>query len=321
MTDEILVITPIDHVEGLESRLAEIGDVTNLGNTDSEEVRQHIDGVGAIYTNPNKSDVYISDALMQEATQLDAICTASTGTTHIDTEAAANRGIEIISLKDETEILHEIPSTAEHAFGLMMCGVRKIPQAWDSVRGGNWDYEQFIGRQLDALTVGIIGYGRLGTMFADFCRPVAGEILAHDPYVEITDTSVEQVDLEELLSTSDVISLHVHVTDETREMLDAKSFDKMKSDVVLVNTSRGELVDETALISFLEENPDAYYATDVITDEVKDKHENEFKQWATADGQDQTVITPHIGGITREAKEIAWHHTADLLEEFFEQRN
>jgi len=93
----------------------------------------------------------------------------------------------------------------------------------------------------------------------------------------------------------------------------------MRSDVVLVNTSRGELVNEQALISFLEENSDAYYATDVIANEVRDKEQNEFRQWAISEGQDQTIITPHIGGITKEATQVAWCHAAEQLIEYFQK--
>jgi D-3-phosphoglycerate dehydrogenase len=204
---------------------------------------------------------------------------------------------------------------------LIICGIRNIPQSWDSVRAGNWDYQQFIGRQLDHQTIGIIGYGRLGSMFAKFCRPYGSKMLAYDPYIDITDTWINQVnDLDTLLSESQVISLHVHVTDSTKNLLDESALRKMRSDVVLVNTSRGEIVNEEALIYFLEENPDAYYATDVIAEEVRNKYESEFRKWAISEGQDQVIITPHIGGITKEATQVAWCHAARKLWKYLENR-
>jgi len=320
MNNHTLVISPIEHVEGLRDILEKSGKVTYLGNPTSSEVRKHISDADAIYTNPNKSNVYLSKELLDEANALDVICTSSTGTTHIDSEAVEQNGIDILSLKDENELLRKIPSTSELAVGLMFAGVRNIPQSWDSVRDGYWDYEQFIGRQMDHLTIGIIGYGRLGSMFAEFCRPYGSKILVYDPYVDIEETWVDQVDdLDTLLEESHVISLHVHVTDETRGLLDESALQNMRSDVVLVNTSRGELVNEQALISFLEENSDAYYATDVIADEVRDKEKNEFRQWAISEGQDQTIITPHIGGITKEATQVAWCHAAEQLIKYFQK--
>lgn len=319
MDNNVLVITPIDHVDGLRGILEKAGKVIYLDNPTVSEVQEHIADANAIYTNPNKSNVYLSNELLNKASSLEVICTSSTGTTHIDLEAAEEMDIDILSLKDEQELLQKIPSTAELAIGLMFAGVRNIPQCWDSVRDGNWDYNQFIGRQMDHLTVGIIGYGRLGSMFAEFCRPYGGEILAYDPYVNVTESWVDQVDnLEKILKECHVISLHVHVSNKTEDLIDKSKLLKMRSDVVLINTSRGEIVDEEALISFLEQNPDAYYATDVITDEVQNKSENKFRQWAISEGESQTLITPHVGGITKEATQVAWCHAAEQLIEYFQ---
>ena len=317
MNNNVLVITPVDHVDGLRDILEKAGKVTYLDNPTVSEVQENIYDVNAIYTNPNKSNVYLSDKLLNKANSLEVICTSSTGTTHIDLEAAEEMDIDILSLKDEQELLEKIPSTAELAIGLMFAGIRNIPQCWDSVRDGNWDYDKFIGRQMDHLTVGIIGYGRLGSMFADFCRPYNCSILVYDPYVDVTEGWIHQVDnINVLFEESHVISLHVHVTNETEGLINRSAFEKMRSDVVLVNTSRGEIVEEDALISFLQENSDAFYATDVISDEVKNKKQNTFRQWAISEGQDQTIITPHVGGITKEATQVAWCHAAEQLLEY-----
>jgi D-3-phosphoglycerate dehydrogenase len=316
MGPTILVITPVKHIKGVIDILESIGEVIYLDDPTPETVAERIIEVEAIYTNPNKSDVFISGELINAGDPLEVICTASTGTNHIDLESAAEAGVEVLSLTEEREVINKISSTAEHAFALMMAGLRQIPQAWDSVRDGEWDYEPFTGRQLDYLTIGVIGYGRLGSLLASYCRPFGSDVMVYDPWKDVDADWITQVDdVEALLEASDVVSLHVHVTDETRGMVDESWFEQMKEDVTLVNTSRGEIVDEQALMTYLDANPRAYYATDVLADEVRSDDQNAFKQWAI--DSDQVVITPHIAGMTREGQMIAYQHAATRLQEFF----
>ena len=182
------------------------------------------------------------------------------------------------------------------------------------MKRGEWDYTQFIGRQLDYLTIGVVGYGRLGTYFARYARAFGSRVLVYDPHATIEDESIIHADLDQLLKESDVISLHVHVTPETTGMVDQMWFSKMKHSVVLVNTARGEICDEEALIAFLEQHPGAFYATDVIANETVNKFNNKLRSWALR--TEQVLITPHIGGMTVEAQQIAYTHAANLLKKF-----
>ncbi len=317
MDSTILVITPINHIEGVRSILEKGGKLIYREDPSHEEVNTLVPEVDAIFTNPNKSDVYISEGIMQNAQNLDVICTASTGTNHIDKEYASEKGIDIISLKEEREAINKISSTAEHAFGLMMCGIRNIPQAWESVKDGKWDYQPFLGRQLNFLTVGVVGYGRLGTYFSDYCLGFNCDVIVYDPYKEINKPDIKQVqNLEILLTEADVISFHVHLNSETEQMFDEECFAKMKEDVVIVNTSRGEIVDDQALIDFLSNNPEAYYATDVLSGEIEDVEEHPLRKYAVNEGVNQTIITPHLG--TTDGQRIAFQHAANLLIEHLE---
>lgn len=317
MKPHVLVITPIDHITGVSELIESFAKVTYLPDPTEREVFEHIKEVNAIFTNPNMSNVYISRDLIDKAESLEVICTASTGTNHIDMQYADAVGLDVISLTEEREVISNISSTAEHAFALMLSGLRRIPQAWDSVRQGEWDYQPFIGRQLDHLVVGIVGYGRLGSMFGSYCRGFDVKTIAHDPFKQITDSWVEQVsNVSNLLSRSDIISLHVHLNADTRGMVDEEWFDTMRDDVTLINTSRGEVVDEAGLIRFLEQNPDAYYATDVLSSEIVGAKSNRLRSWGSESGQ--VLITPHIGGMTREGQMIAYQHAATMLREFYE---
>jgi phosphoglycerate dehydrogenase-like enzyme len=312
---KILIITPVHHISGVIQTLRDIGEINCMEDPTSEAVRDCISDYDAIFTNPNKSNVFLGKEIIDRGKRLKVICTASTGTNHIDKQYAADKNIKVLSLTEEREVINKISSTAEHAFALMLTSLRHIPQAYDSVKRGEWDYEPFIGRQLDQLTVGVVGYGRLGSLFANYSQAFGSTVLVYDPHKDVNDGGINQVGLEELLTKSDVISLHIHVTGETKGMVNEAWLSRMKRDVLLVNTSRGDICNEEDIISFLCDNPGAIYATDVLADEVLHKNTNSLREFA---GQsDQILITPHIGGMTREGQMIAYNHAACLLSVFF----
>jgi phosphoglycerate dehydrogenase-like enzyme len=312
---KILVITPVQHIQGVPALLESIGSVTYLEDPSPTEALAAVSEYDTLYTNPNKSNVFISPELMDAAPKLRAICTASTGTNHIDVAYAAQKGIAVLALTRDLEVLERISSTAEHAFALMLAALRHIPQSFDSVKRGEWDYTQYVGRQLDHLTVGVVGCGRLGSMFARYGVAFGCRVLTHDPYRTVSLAGVEQVGLETLLRESDVISLHVHVTPETLGMVGREWFAQMKPSVVVVNTARGEVIDETAAMEFLGAHAAACLAADVIADEVRHKQDNPLIEFARTHAN--LILTPHIGGMTVEGQQIAYNHAARKLKQFF----
>ena len=312
----ILVITPVRHIAGVPQPLESIGTVTYLDDPSPAEVIAIIGGYDAIYTNPNMSKVYIGKEVLDAGRNLRVICTASTGTNHIDKAYAAERGLPILALTEERHVISRISSTAELAFALTLAGLRHVVRGHNAVLQGEWDYTRYIGRQMNCLTVGVIGYGRLGSLYAGYCKAFGSRVIVYDPYKTVDQDGLEQVaDLEPLLAAADVVALHVHVTDETTEMIDAVRLAHMKKDVLLVNTSRGDVVHEPALVAFLRANPQARVATDVLADEVRNRLGSPLLQYAAQSGQ--VIITPHIGGMTREAQEIAYGHAAGRLRDFF----
>lgn len=314
----ILVITPVRHIIGVPEILEETGEVRYLDDPTPAEVLEEIAGFDAIFTNPNKSKVFIGPQVMDAGGKLRVIATASTGTNHIDKGYAAKKGLPILSLTEEREVINRISSTAELAFALTMAGIRHVVRGHKAVLEGDWDYTRFIGRQMNCLTVGVVGYGRLGTLYAKYCRAFDSRVLVYDPYKKVDEPGIEQVgDLGELLRQADIVALHTHVTEETTGMIDKERFAQMKSDVLIVNTSRGDVINETDAVKFLRDNASAKIATDVLADEVRNRLASPLLLFARE--SDQVVITPHIGGMSREAQEIAYGHTARRLGTFFRE--
>ena len=183
--------------------------------------------------------------------------------------------------------------------------MRNIPKSFHSVRDGNWDYEPYVGHQIKGKTIGVIGYGRLGKIM---CRLFDGwgvEVLVRDPYEFVDNVKDTQVGLDELLEKSDVVFLHTHVTDETRGIVDDEFLSQMKQGSYLVNTARGELVDEDAIIKSIKQGHLKGYGTDVIKDEFGDIQNSKLVEFSI-NPNNNVVITPHIGGMTIEGQTKAY---------------
>ncbi len=315
MKPKILVITPVRHIAGVPEILKAAGQVTYMDDPTLSEVIEAVGEYDALYTNPNKSKVFIGRDVINAAKKLKVICTASTGTNHIDKDYAAEKSLPILALTEEREVINRISSTAELAFALTLTGLRHVVRSHNAVLAGEWDYTRYIGRQMNCLTIGVIGYGRLGTMYSRYCQAFGSRVLVYDPYKTMDCDGLEHVkDLPVLLSESDVVAIHVHVTAETLGMMNSACFTQMKKDVLLVNTSRGEIVNEPDLVEFLRANPHARVATDVLADEIRHRLESPLLQYAHV--SEQVIITPHIGGMSREAQEIAYGHAAFRLQSF-----
>jgi phosphoglycerate dehydrogenase-like enzyme len=312
----LLVITPVKHINGVSDKLESFSDVCYIDDPSLDDILPLIDDFDAIFTNPNKSKIFIGNRLLDLAKNLKVICTASTGTNHIDMNYAKLKDICVLSLTEERKIINKISSTAEHAFALTLSSLRNITNSYNDVLEGGWDYEKFIGRQMDGLIIGIIGFGRLGNLYSGYCKAFGSEVLAYDPYKKILKDGVKQVrNIEQIFSKSDIISIHVHVTDETKNMIDKHYFDQMKRTTLIINTSRGEIINEADLVNYLTKNPLAKVATDVLADEIVDRKNSFLFKYSLI--SDQVIITPHIGGMTQEAQEIAYGHAADRLGKYF----
>ena len=295
----IICITQVKHLDGVYEKLFGCGDVIYEPeiNRDTLKVMLEVFEPEYLFTNPNKQPFILDEGVLKDS-NIKVINTCSTGTNHIDMKYCKENNIEVWHLAKDYELINQLPSTAEHAFGLMLSLIRKIPMSFHSVKDGNWDYEPYIGRQLKGLTVGIIGYGRLGKMMETYCHAFGMTVKIHDPYEGYDD-------LDLVLRESDVISLHVHVTDKTVGMINEKTISKMKKKPYLINTSRGEVVYEKKVIEAIEEGKLSGYATDVIADEFGNIHNSKLIEFSMNPNRN-VIITPHVGGMTWEGQTKAY---------------
>lgn len=249
----------------------------------------------------------IDKNIINKAKNLKAIATATTGLDHIDTEAAQEKNITILSLKNETEFLDSITGTAELAFGLIIDLMRLTPWAFESVKNYEWQRENFRGHNLFGQTLGIVGLGRLGKMMARYANAFGMNVLAYDPRINdniFAKNNCEKTSFEKLIQTSDIISLHVHLSPETENMFNLSAFKQIKKTAFLINTSRGKLINENDLLKALEKKQIAGYATDVLADELNfNKSFQNHPLVEYAKNNNNLIIVPHIGGMTHESRE------------------
>jgi D-3-phosphoglycerate dehydrogenase len=263
---------------------------------------------------------YIDAEVMAAAPDLQAICTPTTGLNHIDLDEAARRGIEVVSLRGQTDFLKEIRATAEHTIALALALLRHVPTAASHVLDGGWNRDLFLGNELHRKTVGIVGYGRLGRIVAAYFQAFGCRVLAAErkDWEGRTEPDVSLVPLEELLDHSDLVSLHVNLSPVTERMFSKTQFEQMKIGAWLINTARGELIDETALLDALQKGKLAGAALDVLSGEHRLSAEaNPLIEYARSGGN--LLITPHTGGCTVESMAKTEEFLAGQLAKLIEQ--
>ena len=236
--------------------------------------------------------------IIDRAERLKAIVTATTGLDHIDMACAEAKNIKVLSLRGETEFLRGIPATAEHTWALLLTLVRRIPSAFQSVLVGEWERDRFKGHDLAGKTLGILGLGRIGEMVARYGQVFGMHVVAYDPYRKDWPPEVEcSISLGDLLRQSQVLCLHVPLNEETTNLLGASELAQLPPGALLVNTARGQVIDEAALLAALEQGPLAGAALDVLWDErASGANRSPLVQYART--HDNLLITPHIAGAT-----------------------
>ena len=315
---KLLIITSLDDLKDVKKLLKNNFKITYKKNITNFEISKIISSYDAIFTNPNNSKVYFDKKLIEKAINLKVICTASTGTTHIDKKSLYNNKIKLISLKEKRKEINKITSTAEHALALTLNSLRMIFQAHNSIKKNQWNYENFIGRQVNQLNFGILGFGRLGKYYSKYVEALGANVHIYDPYkLKVKKKYKKHKNIISFVKNIDVLSIHVHYNSETHQMINKSILSKMKKDVLIVNTSRGEVINENDLIHFLNKNKNSKYSTDVLTDETKFLKSKLFKM--SKNNNRQVFITPHIGGMTIDGRKIAYNKAANDLIRFFKQ--
>jgi D-3-phosphoglycerate dehydrogenase len=253
-----------------------------------------------------RSATKVTRELLTCAPHLRVVGRAGTGVDNIDVPAASGRGVLVVNAPGANSI-----SVAEHAWALMLALARMVPAADRAMKARKWEKKRFLGIELRGKTLGIAGLGRIGQEVAVRARAFGMRVVAHDPFIsrEIADSiGVELLSLDELCATADFLTLHLPSTAETRHLFDDGRFARIKPGVRLVNTARGDLIDEAALGRAIQNGVVAAAALDVFEKEPP-------ADWALAE-LPQVVATPHIAASTEEAQELVGLDTAAAVRDF-----
>ena len=253
-----------------------------------------------------RSATKATEKIIAAAANLKVIGRAGIGVDNIDVKAATAKGIIVMNTPFGNSI-----TTAEHAISLMMALARQIPEADRSTQAGKWEKSKFVGSELYAKTLGVIGCGNIGSSVADRAVGLKMKVVAFDPFLSperAVELGVEKVDLDDLLRRSDFITLHTPLTEKTRNVIDATALTKTRKGVRIINCARGGLVDERALAAALKSGHVGGAAFDVF--EVEPAKESVLF------GLPNVICTPHLGAATNEAQENVALQVAEQMSDY-----
>jgi D-3-phosphoglycerate dehydrogenase / 2-oxoglutarate reductase len=314
----ILLAEP-EFSEAARRILSACGEVVDYGS--DEEFRRRLPDAEALVVG---LDVAVRASLLEQAPRLRVIASRTSQLLHIDVDEARRRGIEILSNEAAAPALRRTSSTAELAIALVLALARNLPWAFESLKQGRWERRRFGGSELQGKTLGLVGFGRLGRKVAGYAAALGMNVVVSDPRLtetEARELGVESVPLEELLRRADVVSLHASYTPGSPPLLGDRQLRALKPSTLLVNTARGELVDEGALLDALANGRLAAAAVDTLAGEEPDGSHlagNPLVRYAAT--HDNLLIVPHLGGATAEATERTQIYISERLVEYLGSR-
>jgi D-3-phosphoglycerate dehydrogenase len=271
-----------------------------LSKEELEKIIHNYDGLAV------RSATKVTEKVIAAATNLKVVGRAGIGVDNIDVKAATTKGIIVMNTPFGNSI-----TTAEHALSLMMALARQIPDADRSTQAGKWEKSKFLGVELFAKTLGVIGCGNIGSIVADRAIGLKMKVIAFDPFLSperALALGVEKVELDELLKRADFITLHTPLTDKTRNIIDEAALKKTKKGVRIINCARGGLLDERALAAALKSGQAAGAALDVF--------EVEPAKDSVLFGLPNVICTPHLGAATSEAQENVALQVAEQMSDY-----
>jgi len=283
-------------VDALASRF-EVETLPDLWKDPAELLKRVADVRALIVRNQTQ----VNAEMFAAAKKLVVVGRAGVGLDNVDVDAATKAGVQIACTPDQNAI-----SVAELAIGLMLSLARMIPAANEDTKAGNWNRQRFLGTELYGKTLGIVGAGKIGFLTARRAQAFGMKVLAYDPFVSpdsvlLADLNAKLVGLDELLSQSDVVSCHLPSTPATQGIFNAARFGMMKPTATFINTSRGEVVNETDLLEVLRAKKIGGAALDVRAKEPPQAGELEKL--------DNLILTPHTAALTAEAQ----HRVTDSI--------
>lgn len=287
-------------VDIFQERGIEVDVKTGLGEDELIAIIGDYDGLAV------RSATKATEKVLDAATNLKAIGRAGIGVDNIDVKAATQRGIVVMNTPFGNSI-----TTAEHAIAMIMALARELPAANASTQAGKWEKKRFMGIEVSGKTLGLIGAGNIGSIVASRAQGLKMRVVAYDPFLSperAEDLGIEKVELDELYARADFITLHVPLTDTTRNLIDKAAFAKMKKGVRIVNCARGGIVVEEDLRDALDAGQVAGAGLDVFA--VEPAKENVLF------GRNDVICTPHLGAATTEAQEKVALQVADQLSDY-----
>ncbi|HKV07318.1 MAG TPA: phosphoglycerate dehydrogenase [Thermoanaerobaculia bacterium] len=294
----ILIADTLDP-SGLEIFKASGVEIHQLTAEERPRLLEILDGYDALVV---RSSTQVTADVLRAGKSLKVVGRAGIGVDNVDVAAATEQGILVVNAPTAN-----LMSATEHTFALLLSLARRVPEADASMKAGGWD-RKLTGVELQGKTLGVIGFGRIGQRVADRARGFEMKIVAFDPFLDAAAARRLQVDLlplPELLAVSDVVTLHVPLTDQTKNLLNRESLAGMKKGALVVNCARGGVIDEEALLEALESGHLGGAALDVFAEEPpKDLRLVKHKK---------VVATPHLGAQTREAQERISKETAEMV--------
>lgn len=253
-----------------------------------------------------RSSTKVTKAILDAAKNLKVVGRAGIGVDNVDIPAASAAGVVVMNTPFGNSI-----TTAEHAIALMFALARQLPEADASTQAGKWEKNRFMGVELTAKTLGLIGAGNIGSIVADRAQGLKMKVIAFDPFLSperAIEIGVEKVELDQLLARADFITLHTPLTDQTRNILSAENIAKTKKGVRIINCARGGLIDEAALKAALDSGHVAGAALDVFVQEPA----KESPLFNTPN----FISTPHLGASTSEAQVNVAIQVAEQMADF-----
>ena len=253
-----------------------------------------------------RSATKVTEKLLEQATNLKVVGRAGIGTDNVDKPAASKKGVIVMNTPYGNMI-----TTAEHAIALMFAVARQVPEASASTHAGKWEKSKFMGVELTGKRLGVIGAGNIGGIVCQKAVGLGMKVAAYDPFLSderAAKLGVSKVELDELLAQADVITLHVPLTDQTRNILSAENLAKTKKGVRIINCARGGLVDEAALAELIKSGHVAGAGFDVF--------ETEPATDSPLFNLPNVVVTPHLGASTTEAQENVALQVAEQMSDY-----
>ena len=283
-----------------EERGVETDTRTGLSKSELLEIIDQYDGLAI------RSATKVDKDVVAAAKKLKVVGRAGIGVDNVDVPAATQAGVVVMNTPFGNSI-----TTAEHAIAMMFALARQLPVADQSTQAGKWEKNRFMGVELYAKTLGLIGCGNIGSIVADRANGLRMKVIAYDPFLSAeraVEIGVEKVELDELLSRSDLITLHTPLTDKTRNILSREALAKTRKGVLIVNCARGGLVDEAALREALDSGHVGGAAFDVFVEEPAKQN--------VLFGAPNFIATPHLGASTMEAQENVALQVAEQIADF-----